>query len=155
MTDEIIDEEEEERIEEEKEMNFLDSLLKEAHENWEMRLFAMTQLIEYLMRNKPKLIEALEKSDESVEDIVKKWATKTELDSFLHYEHKIARKTGGNDHTMIYVNLINYGLPMCKGLDSSQDNVSKMELIGYAILLTKALNCMKSAMEQLPDEENN
>ena len=63
MTDEIIDEEEEERIEEEKEMNFLDSLLKEAHENWEMRLFAMTQLIEYLMRNKPKLIESLEKSD--------------------------------------------------------------------------------------------
>lgn len=153
MTDDILDKEEEERIEEEKEMNFLDQLLKESHEDWKMRLLAITKLIEHLLENKPKLIEEVEKSDESqLSDIVKKWATKTEFDNFMHYEHKNSSENGGCDHAIIYANVMNYALPLCNGLDPSSDNVTKMEAIGYSILLTKALNCMKTAMEQLPDE---
>lgn len=152
MTDEIIDEEEVKRIEEEKEMNFLNELLIEAKHDWKMRLFAITQLIEYLMRKEPQLIEAIEKSDEPLENIVKNWATKMELDNFLHHEHKIARKTGEYEHAVVYANIMNYGLLRRDGMDYSQDNISKMELIGYEVLLTKALNCIKSAVEQLPDE---
>lgn len=142
MTDDILD-------------DVLDESLNDAHNDWECRLFAITRFLSYAMRAHPNLVEEVEKCSESqLADVVKKYTTRAEFNRFIKYQTSCDLALGENKELIIYANIINYGHPMCKGIAPSSKKVEKMEIIGFSILLTKALNCMKIAMEQLPNIED-
>lgn len=127
--------------------------VQQVQDDWSSRRFAISCLIDYLIRKRPEIIEEIEKIEPlQLFKLTQKYANKSEYDAFMNYIRDLSsdvsyqEKGEATSYTTIYANILNYGLPMC----AAENNTQKTEMVGFNILLKKTIDIIKTIMVQLP-----